>query len=191
MSLKETEMKLKNRICFDLLIGFLALTGCANSQDNKIKEISTENAIISSVPQTTTVNSDFVMNVTVDESGYGIDGRDLGHSRSELQYSIEAGDVFYENSDGTWTTNPQELAVMIVKNKENHIILTIEKIEKDDVTVTIRKEVVKNDRETKTIAYGEYLELSSTFMVFDGINYSYKIEFMKVGLVTEVPKKIT
>ena len=101
--------------------------------------------------------------------GTGIMGDDLGSGNFDSEFFVIEGDSFYETHNGHWFQN-----VRLSKA----LILTVEKIKADTVTVSALNsrdgtlnEVVLN------IGEPDAGFVNSNYTVFDGINYSYSIRF--------------
>ena len=101
--------------------------------------------------------------------GYGVMGQDLGHGSYDTEFLVIEGDAFYETYGGNWYQNVR---------KSSSLLLRIEKIEADTVTVSVltnhngsRKEAVLNIGEP-----ADDLVFTDNVM-YDGINYSYEICF--------------
>ena len=63
--------------------------------------------------------------------GFGVVGQDLGHGVFDTEFIVVEGDIFYEESDGHWLQNV---------SKTSALILSIEKIEADTVTVSVQSD---------------------------------------------------
>ena len=113
------------------------------------------------------------LKVHTEYGGYGIAGQDLGSGEFDTEYDVIAGDSFYEDYGGKWYQNVR---------LTSSLILRIEKIEADSVTVSLRPRR-EGDRIVKTVPIGEVLSdlVYSDHIVFDGINYSYEICFVTVN----------
>lgn len=104
--------------------------------------------------------------------GYGVTGQELGHGSFDTEFLVIEGDVFYETYGGNWYQNVR---------KSSSLLLRIEKIEADTVTVSVlpdhdgsRKEVVLNIGEPADDV------VHTDNIMFDGINYSYEICFERI-----------
>ncbi len=104
--------------------------------------------------------------------GYGVMGQDLGSGEFDTEFVVIGGDVFYEVSGGKWLQNIR---------KSNMLLMKVEKIDADTVTVSGVTDRDGNDT-AKTLAIGESYDdvVYSRNIVFDGINYYYEISFVRI-----------
>ena len=141
-------MKAKNiLIIFILTTIITVITGCSSS-------------IIEKGPSCT-------LNVVTYYGGAGIDGQDLGSGSFDKKYTAHEGDCFYESFDGKW---------LLEKNSTENVIVKIEKIDVDGVTINIYKGT-EESKEEKRLNYSINIDVPSTFVVCDGTNYNYEIVF--------------
>lgn len=103
------------------------------------------------------------MTVVTSYGGCGIDGQDLGSGTFKESFTVSGGDIFYEEFGGHWTTDKKGMS-------EEDIIATIDKVEKDGVTVRCGDDTVK-------LPYLSEKNIPSNFVVCDGTNYDYRITF--------------
>ena len=104
--------------------------------------------------------------------GYGVAGQDLGHGEYDTDFFVLEGDTFYESYGGDWFQNQSDQGLMILR---------VEKIEEDTVTVSVLSSK-DGSREEKTLNIGELYSgvPRSRHIVYDGINYSYDICFDRI-----------
>ena len=102
-------------------------------------------------------------------SGYGVMGQDLGSGSFDKEYYVIEGDAFYETYGGHWFQNVR---------LSNSLLLKIEKIEADTVTVSVIG-ARDGSREKKILNIGETADdvVFSDHIVFDGTNYYYTLCF--------------
>lgn len=98
--------------------------------------------------------------VVTNYSGYGIAGQDLGSGTFTKTFTVKAGDIFYESSDGKWILNP--------KNNDINmgVIAEIKAVDDNGVTAVIYGE------ET-VIIYGTGRKITSDMIIYDGPSYNY------------------
>lgn len=103
------------------------------------------------------------MTVETSYGGCGIDGQSLGSGSFVETFRVMNNDCFYEDFDGHWMKEPKDMS-------DEQLIIKICGIEEDGITAVI------NDKEEK-ISYSSDCNVSSKFIVCDGINYGYVISF--------------
>lgn len=108
------------------------------------------------------------LSVTTNYGGSGVFGQDLGSGTFTEEFMITEGDFFGEAADGHWLKNPRDSYTY--KNQ----IVTIDKIDENGITYSY---YYYEEMKEAFVSYGESSDLSSTFTVFDGINYDYVITF--------------
>lgn len=103
--------------------------------------------------------------LTAKYGGTGIAGQDLGSGTEQKIFNISQNDILYEpKSGGLWKLNNE--------NKNNSTILEIIELKEDTIKI-------KNNDKTYDIKYNQEFNISSNFIVYDGINYSYTIKIIK------------
>lgn len=102
------------------------------------------------------------LTVSSSYSGYGIDGQNLGSGTFTDTFTVSAGDEFYEDFYGHWTTEN--------KNNDKELIITIIEITDNEVTFI-------NDEKEITIQYNCLQPINSKYLVYDGQNFEYNISF--------------
>ena len=86
-------------------------------------------------------------------------------------FTVKAGDIFYESSDGKWILNP--------KNDDRHmgVIAEITAINDNGVTAVIYGEKTVSNAliygEETVIRYGTGRKISSDMIIYDGPSYEY------------------
>lgn len=75
-------------------------------------------------------------------------------------FTAAEGDIIYEDTDGRWAINPDDIS------KCSGIIAEITKVDEDEVTVVIYGE------ET-VVRYGTGRRISSEMIIYDGPSYDY------------------
>lgn len=103
------------------------------------------------------------LNVVASYSGYGEDGKDLGSGTFTDTFTVYAGDEFYELTGGHWNNENQ-------KNDDGEIIISIKEINNVGVIIII-------DGEELSVKYNSPKHIESRYVVFDGLNYEYRIRF--------------
>lgn len=106
--------------------------------------------------------SSCTINVISSYGGFGEGGQDLGSGSFSDSFTVSVGDKLYEDFNGHWKRES--------KNKNEAIIITIEEITDNGVTI-------KNDDEEITMQYDCPQKIRSRYMVDDGLNYGYSISF--------------
>lgn len=117
------------------------------------------------------------MLLTVSYGGTGVGGQFMGAgTRSEL-FPIAEGDTFCELMSGDWLRNPPE------EDFRSERVLQIDEIREDSVVYTCPARSGSGDEaeESVTAPYGmdNAQSVRGRFIVFDGINYSYTVRFLK------------
>ncbi len=106
------------------------------------------------------------LTVETSYSGFGVMGQPLGSGAFTQTFDVTEGDLFYEYMDGTWHPN----------DGARTPILRVERITEDGVLFTAH---YRGEDQQSELAYDaeELYPVSSTFVVYDGINYSHGIRF--------------
>ena len=102
--------------------------------------------------------------LTVVSSYSGSDelGQDLGSGKFSETISVSEGDILYENYSGEW-----------VKDRSDcYEIIEIKKISDNGVVILLDEKEIE-------LGYKRSKQVGSTYVVYDGINYSYSISFSK------------
>ena len=159
------------------------LCGCGSVDDNSssAQESSAAESVAESEAESTAESSaeesepeaDIAAVMTVETSygGSGIDGQPLGSGDFSEDYEIKAGDVFCETGGGHWYKAKKSFLGKLEKESEyDEVIAEILEVKADGVKVRL------GDTE-KTLHYGSKQNVSSTFVVCDGINYSHVMTF--------------
>ena len=109
------------------------------------------------------------LTVTTNYGGYGVAGQDLGHGSFDETFDVKEGDVFYENFNGHLQKNDPTMTTETP-------VLTIDSFSADGVTFTSYR---YGEQVTQTAAYGTGLAdaVSSTYTIYDGINFDYELTF--------------
>ena len=108
------------------------------------------------------------MTVDVHYGGRGYDGKELKSEDFQYEYSIDKGDIFCEETDGTWTK------VLPADADDVNVILEITDITDKGIQV---KQWQNNGATHKIVKLGEELDLFTLNVVYDGRNHSYKVRF--------------
>lgn len=103
------------------------------------------------------------LTVNTSYSGYGEDGQDLGHGNFSAEFTVSAGDELYEWGDGHWHKEND-------KRGNAQVILTVTDVGDDYV-------FFKYTGGDGAAEYGQTIPVKSTFVIFDGTNYSHYISF--------------
>ncbi len=106
--------------------------------------------------------SNCTLTVSSSYSGYGIAGQDLDSGSFTDKFTVSAGDAFYEDFHGHWTTEN--------KNDDKELIITIIEITENEVTFI-------NDEKEITLQYNCLQHIDSEYLVYDGQNFEYNISF--------------
>ncbi|MBQ8920716.1 MAG: dockerin type I repeat-containing protein [Oscillospiraceae bacterium] len=111
------------------------------------------------------------MNVKTTYGGYGVDGHDLGSGSFENPYTVQSGDIFYEDEYGHLMKN----ALLFQSNDE---IPVLKIVDVNDQYVRIMGGFPHNLREID-VPYDEAKQelVFSIHLVSDGINFSYELTF--------------
>ena len=109
-----------------------------------------------------------VMTVRTSYSGYGMDGHKLAEGSFTESFTVSQGDAFYETSDGHFLLNA--VHPYAYEGKVGEVTAL------DASSITLSLEGYDGTQEV-TLAYGETVEFPSTFVVYDGVNYSYALTF--------------
>ena len=115
-------------------------------------------------------NYAYTMTVDVHYGGRGYDGKELKSEDFQYEYSISKGDIFCEETDGTWTK------VMPADADDVNVILEITDITDKGIQV---KQWQNNGATHKIVKLGEELDLFTLNVVYDGRNHSYKVRFSR------------
>ncbi len=103
------------------------------------------------------------MNVTSHYDGWGEDGHSLGEGEFDESFTIKSGDVFYETNDGHWVREQRD-------KYPYDVIAEIKSVDSAEIVWT------HNGNECTT-RFDRCSEVESMYVVFDGINYDYKVTF--------------
>ena len=117
---------------------------------------------------TETKKPHYTMTVTTNYGGTGVMGQELGSGSFTETFTVSEGDLFYETSDGHWLKNANN--IFEYENK----IMSVEDFNADGVTFTYAD---YDDEMESTVSYGDASQINSTFYIYDGTNYDYKISF--------------
>ena len=115
-------------------------------------------------------NYDYTMTVDVHYDGYGYDGKELKSEDFQYEYSIFRGDIFCEETDGTWTK------VLSADLVDTPVILEITDFTYEGIQV---KQWHNGVATHKIINLGEELSLFTLDVVKEGRNHSYKVSFSR------------
>lgn len=102
--------------------------------------------------------------------GYGVAGQHLGSGGFMDSFEIKEGDILYENYNGQWSAENDE------KLKGKTQVCKVLSITPENVSVLVT-DLETGMKAEKTRSYGETIDVPSSFIMFDGINYSHKITF--------------
>lgn len=119
---------------------------------------------------TSPYNYDYTMTVDVHYGGRGFDGKELKSENFQYEYSISRGDIFCEETDGTWTK------VLSANLTDSPVILEITDFTDKGIQV---KQWQNGEVSHKIIELGEELDLFTLNVVYDGRNHSYKVRFSR------------
>ena len=119
---------------------------------------------------TSPYNYAYTMTVDVHYGGRGYDGKELKSEDFQYEYSISRGDIFCEETDGTWTK------VMPSDVDDVTVILEITDITDEGIQV---KQWQRNGATHKIVKLDEELDLFTLNVVYDGRNHSYKVRFSR------------
>lgn len=119
---------------------------------------------------TSPYNYAYTMTVDVHYGGRGYNGKELKSEDFQYEYSIDKGDIFYEETDGTWTK------VQPADADDVSVILEITDITAEGIQV---KQWQNNGATHKTVKLGEEMDLFTLNVVYDGRNHSYKVRFSR------------
>ncbi len=105
------------------------------------------------------------LTIAVSYGGCGIGGQPLGSGSFTDTLTVCEGDVLYEKYGGHWS-----------KTSDDHTtpILAITSIDENGVTI-------RNDGSEYPVCYNNPQSIPSEFVVYDGINYEYKISFSNIN----------
>lgn len=111
-----------------------------------------------------------VLTVTTNYGGYGVAGQDLGSGTFTETFAVRKGDTFYETMNGHWILNEN------TEYSTETPVLTVDEISDSEITFT---SFLYGEQKKQTVRFGEELSeaVSSTFVIYDGINYSYVLTF--------------
>ena len=115
-------------------------------------------------------NYDYTMTVDVHYDGYGYDGKELKSEDFQYEYSIFRGDIFCEETDGTWTK------VLSADLVDTPVILEITDFTFEGIQV---KQWQNGVATHKIINLGEELSLFTLNVVKEGRNHLYKVSFSR------------
>lgn len=107
------------------------------------------------------------LNVISSYGGYGVGGQDLGSGSFTESITVYSGDKLYEWDNGCWRSEKQPQYSF-----DPEAIISIIEVADNGVTIQV------NGEET-TLAYNTEKAVESMYVVYDGINYSYRIFFKK------------
>ena len=86
-------------------------------------------------------------------------------------FTVKAGDIFYESSNGKWILNPEN------NDTNMGVIAEITAVDDNGVTAVIYGEKTVNDAlvygEETVIRYGTGRKISSDMIIYDGPSYDY------------------
>ena len=99
--------------------------------------------------------------------GCGVGGQDLGSGSFTEAFTVYGGDKLYEWDDGHWNSEKQPHY-----GYDPEAIISIIEVADNGVTIQV-------DGEETTLAYNTEKAVESMNVVYDGINYSYRIFFKK------------
>lgn len=144
-----------------LMLICLPLTGCSESKP--------ENAV------TLTITSSY--------SGNGIDGKSLGSGSFTEELFVQEGDIIYENPEGQWVLDSdkdqyvaydpdQDIWTESPDTERYAVIAEIKEITEEKVKVVF-------DELEWELPYGFPKDVDSKYVVYDGINYDYRVVFTK------------
>lgn len=137
-----------------------------NTVVNEISNNTVNESNIQTEERKVRVYSGCILVLEVHSGGYGYSGQDLGSQSYSEEYDVSEGDVFFEPSlGGVWKLN-------LESSSSASEILKINKIEENTIEF-------QANGEEHTAQIGEDMSVRSNFQVMDGINYSYKIKFIK------------